>query len=170
MIQTQKTSQLMLPTYMKLLCDHMLGSLAKWLRIFGYDTVYPPTEIADDELLRIANEEHRLIISRDRELIQRGKKQSLPVLEIHTTDLQEQIAQVLRHIGVDTTHLLTRCIICNTPLHSIEKQSVKQHVPPRVFETRDAFWFCPVCTKYYWMGTHYDNMIEKINDLKEKNQ
>ena len=27
---------------MKLLCDHMLGSLARWLRFMGYDTAYPP--------------------------------------------------------------------------------------------------------------------------------
>jgi len=25
----------------KLLCDHMLGSLARWLRFMGYDTAYP---------------------------------------------------------------------------------------------------------------------------------
>jgi uncharacterized protein with PIN domain len=155
---------------MKLLCDHMLGSLAKWLRIFGYDTFYPTPETTDDELLRIANEEHRLIISRDKELIARGKKKSLLVLEIHTTNLEEQITQVLHHIGFDTTMLLTRCIVCNTPLLAVEKRTVEPHVPPKVFETRDAFWFCPVCVKYYWKGTHYENMIEKINGFQKKNK
>jgi uncharacterized protein with PIN domain len=155
---------------MKLLCDHMLGSLAKWLRIFGYDTFYPSSEASDDELLSIAKEEDRLVISRDKELIARGKKKSLAVLEIHTTNLEEQLTQVLHHIGFDTSKLLTRCIVCNTPLLSVEKRTVKTHVPPKVFETRDAFWFCPVCTQYYWMGTHYENMIKKINALQRKNR
>ena len=153
---------------MKLLCDHMLGSLAKWLRILGFDTFYPSAETTDDELLKIARDEDRLLISRDKELIARGKKMSLAVLEIHTTDLEEQLIVVLRRIGFDTSKLLTRCIVCNTPLVSVEKRRVKPYVPPKVFETRDAFWFCPRCTKYYWMGTHYENMREKITALQEK--
>jgi uncharacterized protein len=153
---------------MKLLCDHMLGSLAKWLRIFGFDTFYPTAETADDELLQIATMEDRLLISRDRELIARGKKRSLAVLEIHTTNLEEQLTLVLHHIGFDTTKLLTRCIVCNTPLQSVKKSTVQPHVPPKVFETRDAFWFCPKCSKYYWMGTHYENMKEKITALEKK--
>jgi uncharacterized protein with PIN domain len=153
---------------MKLLCDHMLGSLAKWLRIFGFDTFYPTAETTDDELLQIATKENRLLISRDRGLIARGKKMSLAVLEIRTTDLEEQLTVVLHHIGCDTSRLLTRCIVCNTPLVSVKKSTVKEYVPPKVFETRDAFWFCPKCSKYYWMGTHYENMREKIAVLEEK--
>jgi uncharacterized protein with PIN domain len=153
---------------MKLLCDHMLGSLAKWLRIFGYDTFYPTSETSDAELLAIAQKENRLVISRDRELIARGKKKSLAVLEIHTTDLNEQLTLVLHHIGFDTSKMLTRCIVCNTPLLTVEKHTVKTQVPSKVFETRDAFWFCSVCNKYYWMGTHYENMTKKINDLQKQ--
>jgi uncharacterized protein with PIN domain len=153
---------------MKLLCDHMLGSLAKWLRIFGFDTFYPSVETTDDELLTIAVDENRLLISRDKQLIARGKKMSLTVLEVHTTDLEEQLIVVLRQIGFDTSMLLTRCIVCNTPLVSVEKRMVKPYVPLKVFETRDAFWFCPKCSKYYWMGTHYENMREKIAALQEK--
>jgi len=154
---------------MKLLCDHMLGSLAKWLRIFGYDTFYPTSETADDDLLRIANEEQRLLITRDKELIARAKKHHLPVLTIATTNLDEQIAQVLRHIGFSTEKLLTRCIVCNTPLRTVEKHTVKKLVPLKVFQTRDEFWFCPVCSKYYWKGTHYENMREKIKGFQETN-
>jgi uncharacterized protein len=143
----------------------MLGSLAKWLRIFGFDTVYPDTTADDDEVLHIAKAEKRLLISRDKELIIRGKKIKLDVLEIHMTDLDQQLAQVLTHIPIDSTQVLTRCTLCNTPLISVEKKTTKTYVPPKVFETRDQFWYCSVCKKYYWMGTHYENMIEKINKL-----
>jgi hypothetical protein len=150
---------------MKLICDHMLGSLAKWLRIFGFDTLYPDMTTDDDEVLDIAKAEKRLLISRDKELIIRGKKIKLDVLEIHMTDLDQQLAQVLTHIPIDSTQVLTRCTLCNTPLISVEKKTTKTYVPPKVFETRDQFWYCSVCKKYYWNGTHYENMIEKINKL-----
>jgi uncharacterized protein len=154
---------------MKLLCDQMLGSLAKWLRIFGFDTFYPDATTNDDEVLRITKAENRLLLSRDKELIIRGKKAQLQVLEIQTTDLDTQLAQVLTYIPIDHTQVLTRCTLCNTPLISVEKKAIKTYVPPKVFETRDSFWYCSVCHKYYWMGTHYENMIEKISKLTNKN-
>ena len=155
---------------MKLLCDHMLGSLAKWLRIFGFDTLYPDATTNDDDVLHIAQAEKRLLISRDKELIIRAKKVKLDVVEIQTTNLDEQLAQVLPLLQIDCTHVLTRCTLCNNPLISVEKKAIKTHVPPKVFEKRDQFWHCSVCDKYYWMGTHYENMIEKINKLTNKNK
>jgi len=154
---------------MKLLCDHMLGSLAKWLRIFGFDTLYPDATTNDDDVLHIAKAEKRLLISRDKELIIRAKKVKLDVLEIQTMNLDEQLAQVLPRLQIDCAHVLTRCTLCNNPLIYVEKKAIKTHVPPKVFETRDQFWHCSVCDKYYWMGTHYENMIEKINELTNKN-
>ena len=154
---------------MKLICDHMLGSLAKWLRIFGFDTLYPNMTTNDDTLLDIAKTEKRILITRDKELIIRGKKIQLDVLEIQTTDLDRQLAQVLAHIPIDRTNVLTRCTICNTLLLSVEKKAIKTLVPPKVFESRNQFWYCAVCNKYYWMGTHFENMIEKTNKLTNKN-
>lgn len=155
---------------MKLLCDHMLGSLAKWLRIFGLDTVYPDATTNDDDVLKIAKHDDRLLISRDKELICRGKKALVNVLEIQTTDLTEQLRQVLLKIKIDTEQVLTRCTLCNTPLVSVEKKAIKGFIPEKVFETRDDFWLCPVCHKYYWMGTHYEDMMKKIHELLPKAQ
>ena len=148
----------------------MLGSLAKWLRIFGFDTLYPDMTTNDDEVLDVAKAEKRLLISRDKELIIRGKKIKLEVLEIQVTDLDKQLAQVLTRISIDNTQVLTRCTLCNTQLISVEKKAIITHVPPKVFETRDQFWHCSFCNKYYWMGTHYENMIGKINELTNKNK
>jgi uncharacterized protein with PIN domain len=153
---------------MKLLCDHMLGSLAKWLRIFGFDTFYPDAFTNDAHILEIAKHEQRLLISRDKELIIRGKKAQVDVLEIQTTNFTDQIEHVLNKIPFDTKKVLTRCILCNTVLVAAEKKEIKNYVPLKVFETRDDFWHCSICNKYYWMGTHYENMIEKINTLTHK--
>ena len=153
---------------MKLLCDHMLGSLAKWLRIFGFDTCYPDATMNDDSVLQIASHEKRLLISRDKELLIRAKKRLIPTLEIHTTQLSEQLHQVLRQIPFNENKILSRCTLCNTPLHSIDKESIKDKIPEKVYQTRNEFWVCPSCLKYYWMGTHYENMKERINALTQK--
>ena len=146
----------------------MLGSLAKWLRIFGFDTIYPDAAMNDDIVLQIAHREKRLLISRDKELLIRAKKTFVPVLAIHTTNLSEQLQQVLKEIPIDKKKILTRCTLCNTLLRSIEKKEIKDKIPEKVFQTRDKFLVCPACLKYYWMGTHYENMRKKINTLVQK--
>ncbi len=154
---------------MKILCDHMLGSLATWLRILGVDTFYPDDQMSDEQLLQIATQEGRLIISRDKQLIARGKKRKIPVLELHPTNLDEQLEAVVRTIPLEKEKMLTRCTVCNTPLCPVEKKDVADQVPPKVLESHNQFWFCPHCNKYYWMGTHYQNMMQKISKLtKEK--
>lgn len=146
----------------------MLGSLAKWLRIFGFDTFYPDATTNDDSVLLIASHEKRLLISRDKELLIRAKKQLIPTLEIQTTQLSEQVQQVLRQIPFNEKTILSRCTLCNTPLRSIEKESIKDKIPEKVYQTRNEFWVCPSCLKYYWMGTHYENMKEHIDALTKK--
>lgn len=153
---------------MKLLCDQMLGSLAKWLRILGYDTFYANSEITDKELLTIAKNENRIIISRDKELIKMGKKINIKVLEIKNTKLDDQIFQVLDLIEINKKSLLSRCTLCNNPLKTIEKIEVKGKVPKKVFDNNNKFWFCEKCNKFYWTGSHFDNINERIKKITKK--
>ena len=152
---------------MKLLCDQMLGSLAKWLRILGFDTFYATCEMTDENILCIAKNEGRVLLSRDKQLIQRGKKEQILVIAIQTTDLDEQLQTVLNQVSFDESSILSRCNVCNTVLELIEKHVVKDKVPPRIFEQHDTFWFCKSCGRVYWMGTHYENMKNKLQKLKQ---
>ena len=147
---------------MKFLCDQMLGSLAKWLRLFGFDTFYATAEMDDDELIRVAKKEDRVVITRDKELMSKMKKQKLPIIELNITDVDEQLKIVLKDVSIDQKIVLSRCSVCNTILNEITKKDVKGKVPERVFENNDKFWFCSNCNKIYWMGTHYDKIINKI--------
>ncbi len=144
---------------MKILCDQMLGTLAKWLRIFGFDTIFANSELTDKDLLNIAKSENRIIISRDKELIIRGKKENITVISIETTDLDLQLNQVLKHLKIDKKSILSRCTLCNTELEKIDKSIVKGKVTSKVFENNDNFLFCLKCNKFYWMGSHYDEMM-----------
>ena len=153
---------------MKFLCDQMLGTLAKWLRLFGFDTFYANAEISDNELLDIAKKEDRIFISRDKQLIIRSRKKNLQVVKTTSTDLDEQLRQVLKNVKIDETTVLSRCSLCNTILDDIKKSDVKDKVPKRIYESNEKFWFCSKCEKTYWMGTHYDKIMLKIDEIKKQ--
>jgi hypothetical protein len=155
---------------MKLLCDQMLGSLATWLRILGQDTYYAQRYITDDELLQIAKNEQRTIISRDKVLLQRAKKELIQIIPLVSTNLDEQLRTVLPKITIDKNELLTRCTICNTILESIIKNRIIDQVPKRIYDQHDTFWYCPHCNKVYWMGSHYENIRTKLQNLTMKSE
>ncbi len=148
----------------KFICDVMLGTLAKWLRILGFDTKYS-RDFEDDEILRIAEEENRIVLTRDKLLANKAKK----AVYINERSLDEQIKRVLNElkIDVDERKILTRCILCNVRVKRIEKEKVKGKVPPHVFEIHDEFWICPNCKRIYWAGTHWQNMEEKIKEISK---
>ena len=153
---------------MKLLCDQMLGTLAKWLRLLGFDTFYASSDISDNELLTIAEKENRILITRDKQLILRAEKIGLRVTKIETYDLVMQIKKVLQenNMIIDERNILSRCSNCNTLLTKVSKEEVKGLVPPKVFEHHEMFWCCPNCNKIYWLGSHYENMREMIQKIK----
>ena len=48
---------------MKFLCDRMLGTLVKWLRILGFDTSFADSNMEDEKLLRQTKDEERIFIT-----------------------------------------------------------------------------------------------------------
>lgn len=147
---------------MKFICDQMLGTLAKWLRIYGFDTFYANGKISDEELIRIAKEEKRILITRDKTLAKVGKRENIKIIEINDTNLDNQIKMVLKDKNIEDDAILSRCLICNSTIEEIEKEKVKGKVPDRVYRSNDEFWFCKNCNKIYWKGTHYINMLKRI--------
>lgn len=143
----------------------MFGTLAKWLRICGFDTFYANAELTDGELLEIAKNENRKLITMDKELFWNGKRENLNVIKITSTELDEQLRQVLQGISLNNALVLSRCLLCNSSLDSIKKDEVKGKIHPKVFEQHETFWYCPRCNKIYWRGTHYTDMLKKIDEL-----
>ena len=83
---------------MKFLCDQMLGKLSRWLRFFGFDTFYIKGDVDDDELLKIAENEGRVILTRDKQLIIRAIKRKLDFIKIDSIDLDDQLKGVFKKI------------------------------------------------------------------------
>lgn len=145
----------------RFLVDAMLGKLAKWLRIMGYDTLYD-VRWDDDEIARRARAEGRVILTRDTGLVQR---KGLRVLFIESERWQEQVAQVLSAYGAPGTGPFSRCPVDNTPLREISRELAARRVPPYVFQTQDRFRECATCGRIFWRGTHWERMQAKLKTL-----
>ena len=150
---------------MKFLCDRMLGTLAKWLRIFGFDTLFADSNIEDEKLLKLAKDEERILITRDKNLIIDARRENIKVIKIISTDINDQLRQVLKNTNIDENFFLSRCLLCNNLVEKISKKNVKKIVPDRVYENNKKFWYCKICDKVYWKGSHFENMIQKIKQL-----
>jgi uncharacterized protein with PIN domain len=142
----------------------MLGTLAKWLRILGYDTTYGSRN--DDELIETAEAENRILLTRDKCLFQKAKKK-LPVVYLESTSLTEQLTLTIKKTGMslDKNKMLTRCTICNTRVIQKEKNKVQDKVPSHAFRLHEQFWECPNCRRIYWMGSHWLKMQERIEKI-----
>ncbi len=141
----------------------MLGKLAKWLRILGYDTVYI-AGADDDDLVRMAVRDDRILLTRDRELCDRRMIRTRCVF-VDWGTTKQQVRQVMSELGlhIDPKKLFTRCAVCNSEVVPLDKSEVEGRVPPYVFQTQTEFGYCPVCDKIYWHGTHVDHVLEALN-------
>ena len=149
---------------MRFVADSMLGKLARWLRILGYDTAYDPFA-EDDALLRQAEAEDRILLTRDVPLSERAPE-GCCILVAHDK-LDGQMAQLVQTLGLDLDReTFTRCLICNDPIVDVSRDAVRDRVPPYVFQTQTRFHRCPTCGRIYWRGTHLDRMSERLAKIK----
>jgi uncharacterized protein with PIN domain len=140
------------PAARRFAADAMLGRLARWLRLFGFDCAYDAAT-TDEEIARLAMSEGRTLLTRDRRL---PEEWWIPdVYVVHAEDVEGQLAEVVRRFDLATSvRVLTRCSACNRPLRPAARAEVLGRVPPRVLESQDAFFECSACRRVYWEGSH----------------
>ncbi|MGQ9490535.1 MAG: Mut7-C RNAse domain-containing protein [Anaerolineae bacterium] len=141
----------------KLLVDAMLGRLAKWLRLLGYDTEYW-RDGPDEALIAHAQAEGRLIVTRDHGL---AGRRGVWALLIHAEDLDGQIAE-LREVLGGAVAPFTRCAECNGPLLPLAHAEARGLVPPYVWHTQHEFRRCQGCGRVYWKGSHWPALRERL--------
>jgi uncharacterized protein with PIN domain len=147
---------------MTFIVDGMLGKLAKWLKILGFDALFLPAD--DDRILAAARREGRTLLTRDRELIRRAGRH--PALLIESTTWPDQVRQVLARFDLyGEARPFTRCLECNALLEPFSRAAAAQIVPPHVLEKSSSFSLCPGCGRVYWAGTHQAEMERTIREL-----
>jgi uncharacterized protein with PIN domain len=145
-------------TTMRFVADAMLGRLAKWLRLLGYDTLYWRGD--DARLVRLALAENRVVLTRDTRITPR-----LPphlTLFIDSDHYDEQLGQVVARFGVPS-RIGRLCLRCNLPLEPVDKAGLQGEIPAFVWQTHERFTRCHGCLRLYWEGTHYARMLEMLD-------
>ena len=148
---------------LRFVADAMLGRLAKWLRILGCDTLYD-SAWKDLHLVRIARAQDRILLTRNLAL---ARRKGVRALLLDSDNLDQQLAQLHHVLGLVAQTRLGRCPLCNEPLEPINKDQAWGQVPSFVFVKQREFFICPSCNRFYWRGTHWEHMRERVASWQE---
>ncbi|MHA1781887.1 MAG: DUF5615 family PIN-like protein [Promethearchaeota archaeon] len=157
---------------MKFLVDAMLGKLARFLRIFGYDTVfandlksyYNVDPVPDDLLKEYAENNNRIIITKDYPFYKRVKKK-IVFLEGH--NVYDYLKQLKAKLGLEFSFNMekARCSECNSPLRRVTNISeISNKLEPGTLKNYTQFYQClnPKCKKIYWEGSHILDILSRM--------
>jgi uncharacterized protein with PIN domain len=146
-----------------------LGGLAGWLRAAGYDAAFWPG-IDDDELLRKVQSQHAIMLTTDRRLMQRGVLRwgaiAARLVSIRLTK-GEQFIDLVRRLSLPLRP--PRCMSCGGPLAPVDKENVKELIPPRTYPWLDDYYMCRRCNRLFWKGTHWERIITVLDRARAAN-
>jgi len=145
----------------RFVADSMLGKLARYLRIMGYDTVYQETY--SDQRLSELVEEGRVLLTRSNA---RFSKYPDSIFIDHDL-VRDQLREVDEKIGLDRdqSKWFTRCSVCNSVLSKPDRAVTPEDVPDFVsFTYPQQVRFCPFCKRFYWPGTHRERMSARLKE------
>lgn len=151
----------------KFILDGMLGSLTRWLRLLGFDTLFCEIQM-DDEILE--QTEHRILLTRDKTLLVRAQKQGLNAINPGTGPIQKMLQHLQNTLGIcflgDPNQ--SRCPQCNSPLILATQEEIQDRVPKKSLDRHHQFWQCvnPQCRKVYWQGRHWTRIQQTLDNLR----
>ena len=142
--------------------DVHLGKLTRYLRLCGFDSLYN-NQYKDHDIVSIASTEHRIILTRDIGILKHAHVQH--GYWLRSDNPEEQLREVIRRFDLkDQINLFARCMECNGIIQNVSKSKVADQLQPGTKQYYHAFYQCNQCKKIYWKGSHYQNMIQFIND------
>ena len=148
----------------KFILDVHLGTLARYMRMIGLDTLYK-NEFTDEEIVEISLKERRAILTKDRGILKRSEVTH--GYWIRSSKTIEQLKEVLLRFDLkDQIKEFSRCLLCNSILKKIKKEKILDRLPQKVKELQNAFYICPTCDKIFWKGSHFQRMREIIAKLQ----
>lgn len=145
------------------IADAHLGKLARDLRMLGFDVLYR-NDFADADVVHIATQENRIVLTRDRDLlirkaIERG-------CYLYATSPSAQLHQVIaRYQLADRITPLSRCLNCNGLLCAVDRQAVLHRLPARSSACSRHFFICAGCEQVYWDGSHTARMRKRVAEM-----
>jgi len=156
----------------KFLCDGMLGRIARWLRLLGYDTLYSRLS-ADEELVELAEKEERVLLTKDVELCKNALKKGIKALFVEGNNFETMLAYIIKYFNISPmiNPEASRCPECNGEMQHIsadEAKKLKLNVPEITLKVYKDFWVCKKCQKTYWKGRMWNNMMKTLERVQVK--
>lgn len=147
----------------RFVADAHLGGLAHLLRLAGFDTLYD-NHFQDDEIVRLAVEQGRIVLTRDRDLLKRRDiTHGCYVRAVHR---EAQCREVFARLDLaGAARPFTRCLVCNAPLQPVAQAEIAARVPAGVLARHARFAACGGCGRIYWEGTHWRRMGAMVETL-----
>jgi uncharacterized protein with PIN domain len=148
---------------LRFIADAHLGGLAQLLRLAGFDTRYD-NHFPDDEIEQLALAEHRVVLTRDRELLKR--RALVHGCYVRSLQPDAQWREVAGRLGL-AHHVrpFRLCLMCNAPLRAASAEELGGRVPEGVLERHERFVTCDVCRRVFWEGSHWKRMRARIEEL-----
>lgn len=139
----------------------MLGKLARWLRIMGFDTLYAKS-MGDEDVLAKSISERRVLLTRDRALLTKAQKAGAECRLVRSDDIEGALAELAPLISEKPP--CTRCPICNSVLKETRREMINSAKVPQI----EPIWLCPNCGKVYWHGTHWKRIVETLEKIERR--
>ena len=152
------------PQTPRFLCDCMLGTLARYLRLSGCDAGYF-RKAEDNWLMGECARAGHVLLTRDRPLLARCAKTGVEALDPGSDVPAEQFRRVREAFGQPTGSTDPRCLRCNAPTVPVPREEAMGKVPPYTYLTHRRFNACPCCGKLTWEGSHLERFRETVRKL-----
>ncbi len=150
----------------RFVCDEMLKKLGQWLRVAGYDTVFPAPGTKDRDVLSLAVEEGRWLVTRDRDFNDFSWGRSW-ILFIRGGNWLDSARDLTGLIGLDWHYRpFTRCKSCNQVLEPFDRNSQGYLLPGNLTSPPATAWVCPSCRQAFWEGSHVYRMRRQLTVLE----
>lgn len=148
----------------RFILDVHLGKLARYLRMLGFDAIYNQ-DWDDDAIIDLSLRQQRIILTRDLGILKQSRVTH--GYWLRHDEPQQQIREVL--LALDLFNQLqpfTRCMDCNGPISPVDEAVIREDIDPDIIERYQEFRRCQDCLKVYWRGSHYQQMLRQVSELR----
>ncbi len=144
----------------RFIADVNVMRLGRLMILAGFD-VCCSSSYEDAQIADIAEQESRIVLTRDTRLLMR--KKITFARRIRAQEPYAQLMETLSFFGLKgALSFFTRCTRCNTLLQPVTKAAVLPLLEPRTRRYYNEFLQCPRCSQVYWPGSHRDHLLEKM--------
>jgi len=149
----------------RFLLDVHLGTLARYLRLCGFDTLYR-NDYDDDTLARTSVEDACTLLTRDRALLKR--RIITHGYCVRNDKPRDQLAEVIERFDLyRAIEPFKRCAPCNGLLDAVKKSDIEHRLEPLTRRYYDEFKMCRSCNQLYWRGSHHRHIQQLIQAVMD---